>query len=81
VQRLYNQRFSNETHQVSYHSMLLEGSWKKKALVGHRFLMYNAMFITSPQNSSSNLCAKIMLLTHSMMILLAHFVTPFCCVE
>jgi hypothetical protein len=27
---IYNQKFSNETHQVSYHSTLLEGSWNQE---------------------------------------------------
>jgi hypothetical protein len=30
VQRLYNQKVSNETHRVSYHSTLLEGSWNQE---------------------------------------------------
>jgi hypothetical protein len=31
--------------------------------------------------SSSSPCARIMLLAHSMMVLLARSATPFCCVE
>ncbi len=40
------------------------------AFVGHQFFMYTIVFTASPQNSSSNPCARIMFLAHSMMVLL-----------
>jgi hypothetical protein len=48
----------------------LHVSWgvlESKALVGHWFLMYIAVFIASPQNSSFNAYVKIILLAHFSM--------------